>query len=87
MCECAHIDPRVDDELRRGSMLVLSRKPNETIRIGSDIQVTVLSVKGGKVRLGLDAPREISISRAELCTSESNQAGKSRACRRDDTGR
>ncbi|MGI9429776.1 MAG: carbon storage regulator CsrA [Bythopirellula sp.] len=47
-------------------MLVLSRKTNETINIGDDITVTVLSVRGGKVRLGLDAPQEVPIMRSEL---------------------
>lgn len=47
-------------------MLVLSRKTNETIHIGNNITVTVLSVRGGKVRLGLDAPQEVPIIRSEL---------------------
>jgi carbon storage regulator len=52
-------------------MLVLSRRLNETIRIGADIRVTVLAVKGGKVQLGLEAPREVPILRAELRTGGS----------------
>ena len=47
-------------------MLVLSRKRMEVIRIGRNIQVTVLAIEGGKVRLGLDAPRDVPIHRAEL---------------------
>jgi carbon storage regulator len=78
---------QVEGAQRRGSMLVLSRKLNETIRIGSDIEVTILSVKGGKVRLGLDAPREVPICRAELCTAaESKQAGNLSAGDGDDKG-
>ena len=47
-------------------MLVLSRKTSETINIGNDITVTVLSIRGGKVRLGLEAPQEVPIIRSEL---------------------
>ena len=56
-------------------MLVLTRKLNETIRIGPDIRVTVLAVKGGKVQLGLEAPREVPILRAELRSSKSKFTG------------
>jgi carbon storage regulator len=47
-------------------MLVLSRKPNESIVINYDIVVTVLSVKGNTVRLGINAPGEIPVHRQEL---------------------
>lgn len=47
-------------------MLVLSRKLNESIQIGDEISVKVLGVSGQQVRLGIDAPREVEIDRAEL---------------------
>jgi carbon storage regulator len=47
-------------------MLVLSRKPGEKVRIGSDITLEVLEVKGRRVRIGLDAPLHIRIVRAEI---------------------
>lgn len=47
-------------------MLVLSRKENEGICIGSDIWVTVLSVEGDKVRLGIQAPKSVRVFREEL---------------------
>ncbi len=47
-------------------MLVLSRKSEEAILIGDDIKVTVLSVEGDRVRIGIDAPREMRIYRYEL---------------------
>ena len=47
-------------------MLVLSRKPGETIRIGEDIEVSVMEVKGDTVRIGITAPRSIPIFRQEL---------------------
>lgn len=47
-------------------MLVLSRKTEEKILIGDDIIITVLEVKGNRVRLGIQAPGDCSIIRGEL---------------------
>jgi carbon storage regulator len=47
-------------------MLVLTRKLMERLFIGDDICVTVVRLEGGQVRLGIDAPREVSVVRAEL---------------------
>ncbi|MEX2306225.1 MAG: carbon storage regulator [Pirellulales bacterium] len=47
-------------------MLVLTRKAGENIRIGDNIIITVLRTSGGRVRLGIEAPRGISIRRDEL---------------------
>ncbi len=47
-------------------MLVLSRKKNESIVINSDITITVVEIRGDKVRLGLDAPKEIPVHRREV---------------------
>ncbi|QDV18955.1 hypothetical protein Pan153_36160 [Gimesia panareensis] len=48
-------------------MLVLSRRANEQICIGESITVKVLSVKGGRVRLGIQAPQDVDINREEIC--------------------
>jgi len=48
-------------------MLVLSRKPDESILIDGNIRVTVLAIRGGQVRLGIEAPGEVTIFREELC--------------------
>ncbi len=48
-------------------MLVLSRKKSESIVIDGGIKVTVLEVKGNVVRLGFEAPKEVSILRSEIC--------------------
>lgn len=48
-------------------MLVLVRKRDESIIIGGDIVVTVLGVEGERVKIGIKAPREVSILRQELC--------------------
>jgi carbon storage regulator len=47
-------------------MLVLSRKTGEAIVIGKDIVVTILEVRGDQVRVGVDAPRSISVHREEI---------------------
>jgi len=47
-------------------MLVLSRRPLEAIIIDGDIKVTVLSVRGNQVRLGIEAPKDVTINREEL---------------------
>jgi carbon storage regulator len=47
-------------------MLVLTRKLMEKLFIGDDICVTVVRLEGGQVRLGIDAPREVAVVRAEL---------------------
>ncbi len=47
-------------------MLVLSRKKTQRLKLGDDIVVTVIDVSGEKVRLGIDAPREVTILREEL---------------------
>jgi len=47
-------------------MLVLSRKQEEKIVVGDNITITVLKIRGNTVRLGIDAPREVSVVRGEL---------------------
>jgi len=47
-------------------MLVLTRKSNQSIMIGDDIEVSVLSVMGEKVRIGISAPRDIPVFRNEV---------------------
>ena len=59
-------------------MLVLTRKIGESIRIGSDVTVQVLAVRGGQVRLGLAAPPEVRIFREEVfrAIEEHNQRAR-----------
>ena len=47
-------------------MLVLSRQRDETIMIGDDIEITVVDIRGDKVRLGITAPRSVQVHRREV---------------------
>ena len=47
-------------------MLILTRRVGETVVIGNDIDITVLGVKGNQVRLGVNAPRNVSVHREEI---------------------
>jgi carbon storage regulator len=47
-------------------MLVLSRKKNESIVINNDIRIVVVEIRGDKVRLGVEAPREVPVHRREV---------------------
>jgi carbon storage regulator len=58
-------------------MLILTRRVGETVVIGSDVDVTVLSVKGNQVRLGVKAPRDVAVHREEIFQ---------RICREQDDG-
>lgn len=60
-------------------MLVLTRKPNQAIVIGDDVRVVVVSVEGDHVRLGIEAPREVAVHRAEVYEEiQRSQAGGGR---------
>ena len=60
-------------------MLVLSRRVGESIVVGDDVTITVLEVRGDVVRIGIDAPRSVSVHRAELLAelAASNQESAS----------
>ncbi len=47
-------------------MLVLSRRPGESIVIGGQVVVTIIEVRGGQVRVGIDAPRSVEVHREEV---------------------
>ena len=47
-------------------MLVLTRRPGESIVVGENIVITVIEIKGGQVRIGIDAPREVDVYREEI---------------------
>jgi len=47
-------------------MLILTRRVNEALKIGDEVSITVLEIKGNQVRLGVNAPRDISVHREEI---------------------
>lgn len=47
-------------------MLILTRRIGETLKIGDDVSVTVLSLKGNQVRIGIDAPKDVAVHREEI---------------------
>jgi carbon storage regulator len=59
---------------RGAAMLVLSRKKNESIIINDNITVTVIEIRGDKVRLGIEAPKHVTVHRREVYEAIQNQA-------------
>ena len=60
-------------------MLVLTRKSNESIVIGNDIEITILAIEGEQIKLGINAPKNVEIHRKEVYLSiqqENNEATK-----------
>ena len=57
-------------------MLVLSRKLNEAIVIGENIVVTVIDIRGDKIRLGIEAPRHVAVHRREFMSGSSRPTRK-----------
>ena len=62
-------------------MLILSRRPGESLTIGDDVVVTVVGVSGNQIRLGITAPREVRVLREEIYKAmrEENQAAAANA--------
>ena len=52
--------------IARDAMLILNRRVGESIRIGENVKLTVLGVRGNQVRVGIDAPKDVHILRSEL---------------------
>lgn len=47
-------------------MLILTRRPTQTLKIGNDVTVTVLEIRGTQVRIGVNAPRAVAVTRKEI---------------------
>lgn len=70
---------RGEDRLYGGSsekslMLILTRRVGETVVIGDNVSVTVLGVKGNQIRLGINAPKDVSVHRQEIFDRIQNEA-------------
>jgi carbon storage regulator len=59
-------------------MLILTRRPQESIRLGSRIRITVLGFKGSQVRIGIEAPEDVAIDREEVWERKQYEARASR---------
>ena len=51
-------------------MLILTRRPGESIQVGTDIEISVLEIRGNQVRIGINAPAEVLVLRSELLESK-----------------
>jgi len=66
-------------------MLVLTRRPNQSIVIGRDVVITVLEVRGDQVRIGIKAPREVTVHREEVYAEIRRENQRAAGVRADDT--
>jgi carbon storage regulator len=57
-------------------MLVLTRRPGEQVRIGNEITCVVLQIRGNKVRIGIEAPKDVFVVRPEILESRSGRGDR-----------
>ena len=67
-------------------MLVLSRQRDETIMIGDDIEITIVDIRGDKVRLGINAPRSVQVHRKEVYEAIQRENAEAARVQIDDLG-
>jgi carbon storage regulator len=57
---------KVIEDFEGNTMLILTRRQRESLKIGSDVTVTILRIRGNQVRLGVDAPKDVAVHREEI---------------------
>lgn len=67
-------------------MLVLSRKKNEQVMVGDDVVITIVEIRGDKVRLGIEAPTEIPVHRREIWAQIKDEQARARPEKRSSEG-
>lgn len=78
----ADMQPMRIQEVER--MLILSRREDGVVRIGDDVVITVIRIDGDKVRLGIEAPKDVPINREEVMGTPRERAGAGRYRDRDE---
>jgi carbon storage regulator len=67
-----------------GFVLILTRRVGEAIKIGDDVTITVLRIKGNQIRIGVDAPKALAVRREELDLRDAASEGQPHADKPDD---
>ncbi len=65
-------------------MLILTRRIGETLKVGDDVSVTVLGIKGSQVRLGINAPKDVSVHREEVYDKINNNTKQKKESKTQD---
>lgn len=60
-------------------MLILTRRIGEVLRIGDDVSITILGIKGNQVRIGIDAPKDVAVHREEIYQRIKREQGQAAA--------
>ncbi|MEF3193336.1 MAG: carbon storage regulator CsrA [Halothiobacillaceae bacterium] len=60
-------------------MLILTRRIGEVLRIGDDVSITILGIKGNQVRIGIDAPKDVAVHREEIYQRIKREEGQAAA--------
>ncbi len=66
-------------------MLILTRRAGQAVRIGDDIEVTVMAVSGAQVRIGINAPRDVAVDREEIAERKRRERAAANCGTADDT--
>jgi carbon storage regulator len=66
LAQAALLSPAIPSAGEKPGVLVLTRKSNQSIMIGDDIEISVLAIMGEKVRIGIEAPRSVPVFRREV---------------------